>query len=175
MNAYPAPALLRGLPRQSRAHTLTWLSLRSFWHELYDPCPRLREHLGTSIDACFDAFIDAVVASGHRMDWTLHLELAAYCGIEAAGLLEEVCVAAVRRWVRMDCTVAAWIALRPAASAERVFVGVRASSLNQSPQVLRAKLPGHEEPPHGFAYQTGTSVFTRPGPLWDAYRPFLST
>jgi hypothetical protein len=109
------------------------------------------------------------------MDWTLHLDLASYCEIESARVLEEICIAAVRRWVRMDCTDLAWVALRSARLPRRIFVGLRASSLDNGPRVLLGSIADQAQPRHAFAYQTGAASFRGPGPWTHAYRPYLST
>lgn len=164
---------MNSLKPGSREHTVGWLSLRALWHEVYDPCPRVHAHLSDQADRRFEDFVETLVPLQHPMDWRLHLEFGGFCDIDLADLWDELCVAAVRRWVRTGSPDQAWIALRCAWLPGRVLVGLRAAALDQGPRIIRGRLtaPTGSSPP--FMYQTGRAAFSRLAPDWTDYLPFL--
>ncbi len=72
--AYHSPAIMKSLPEMSAERTQTILSLRVFWHRIFDPCPTLES---SALDAreLFESFMDDEYESGRPYDWTLHLRL----------------------------------------------------------------------------------------------------
>lgn len=162
--AFPTPSRIKAL-QDPRERVLALSALRILRHELYGACPNVRAALADQLEPATDAFIDDTVAGGHPMDWTLHLEYGLRLDLSARACRTEICVAAARRWVRLDDSDADWIAV---AEGDVVALGVRTQSPTTGPRIIRGRQPGGGTT--GFRHQTGTGPPAIRPRGWHAYQ-----
>jgi hypothetical protein len=170
---FPLPSRVRALRVGSRPHTLAVSALGILHRELYDSYPNVRGFLGDRLELTVDAFVEHVVHTGHDMGWTLHFEFGAFCELPDTALWDEICTGVARRWVRLDMSPAAWIAVTCAHSPESVVFGVRSRSIDDGPKIVRARVercPEHVPP---FRYQTGSRPDLALSARWIHYAPLV--
>lgn len=162
---FPMPGLITALP-ESRERVLALSALRILRHELYGACPTIKAALADRLEPATDAFLDSAVAAGHPMDWTLHLEYGLYLDLGERACRMEICVAAARRWVRLDDSDTDWIAIT---DGDVVALGVRTQSPTTGPRIIRGRQPATGATT-GFRHQTGTGLPAVRPQDWHAYQ-----
>jgi uncharacterized repeat protein (TIGR04061 family) len=106
--AFTRPALLRALPRDSRAFVRVDVSLRAYWHQIFDICPSLLQLSGADGMTIFLPFFEFVEAKKLTLDWNFHLWL--YLWLKESqfresvneDILLELMGAAAARWAVLD-------------------------------------------------------------------------
>lgn len=111
---------------------------------------------GEDATELFSRFLDVAYERRHPMDWTLHLDLAAWIGRpDDAETHLWGALGAARRWVRMENGGSSWIAVALPRPSDMLVIGQRSRSTAIGPRVLSARASAR--PDHaGYLFQTGS-------------------
>lgn len=143
--------------------------LDSLKHSILDPCPLLAAHLGARLDSIVASFITALLADGHRMDWTVHLELGWFLGISDSALWQELMIASLAKWLTPGDRQGTWIALGGSVLPERFLLGRLSTSVSGNATVSIGSCPNAF--PRPFFVQVGHGPFVGLGTDWCEYVP----
>jgi hypothetical protein len=152
-----------------RGGDLAALLADSLWHCVLDPCPLTASRLGDGRDETVASFLEALLATPHRMDWTMHLELGRFLRTEDPDLWQELATAAMTRWLIPGDRDGSWIALGGSVLPGTFLLGKAPEDLAGAPTVAigRCSKPF----PRAFLYQTGRGPFSGLGTAWQEYVP----
>ena len=167
--SYPSPKFSSTLARWSREYTVVRLFIHAIRREIYEFCPGIIAYLGSSADDSIDMFLNNIASSDHVIDWTLYFEFGLHLDIDTNELWEEICRAAVRRWLRTECLGDRWLAVRAKLRPQNVYVGMHAQSLGKPPKIASATLQDDIPFYSPFLYQTGVAAFSIPSGQWVNY------
>jgi uncharacterized repeat protein (TIGR04061 family) len=156
-HALTRPKLLSSFPRDSAAYVRVDASLRAYWHQIFDICPRLLDLSGPDGMAIYHPFMEFVQQQNLTLDWSFYLWMyellkqTEYRDKLNDELLLELMGAAAARWAILDrgrnCGIV--IGCREVSS---VVVGWKCNKVDEGRQVELMEVDGAAAPKALFGH-----------------------
>lgn len=169
-----APERQSEFPRESRAYVRIDVSLRMYWHNLFDICPELLALSGPDGMAIYRPFMRWAGERGASMGWHFYLSVGQWLWQSefrdrvTAELLDSLMAASAARWAVMDRCAMAGIVIASAATPAWT-VGWKQRTVDGSREVERWELAQSlPVPDELFGYFLLTTPELEEFPGWSA-------
>ncbi|MBB5018602.1 putative repeat protein (TIGR04061 family) [Chitinivorax tropicus] len=165
------PTARQRLPRDSRAFVRVDMSLRNYWHTLFDVCPDLLDMADPAGEQIFDGFMAWAAEQHLSMGWHFYLWVGRWLAQSpfqhqlTDALQEQLMAAAAARWAVLDRSPQVGVVLGRAASTGWV-VGWKPNSLLAGRRVERIEVDSGLPSPEadlGLFYTNSFELDTFPG------------